>query len=101
MTSLEKAAKAIRDCGAYSPDWQGADEDLMIMARTVVQALMEPTEGMIEALHDNIIHDVQTGLYCGDDPSEAKYAAVSVLDSSSLPIAYRALIRSILDEKAE
>ncbi len=38
---IGRIAKAIKDCGAYTPDWQGADEDLIIMARAAIAAMRE------------------------------------------------------------
>ncbi len=49
---IDRVAKAIKDCGAYTPDWQGADEDLIIMARAAIAAMREPTEAMMEAAAD-------------------------------------------------
>ncbi len=48
----DRVARAIKDCGAYTPDWQGADEDLIIMARAAIAAMREPTEAMKEAAAD-------------------------------------------------
>ncbi len=44
---IGRVARAIKDCGAYTPDWQGADEDLIIMARAAIAAMREPTEAMV------------------------------------------------------
>lgn len=50
----------------------------------------EPTEAMLDALHDEIEHDVQTGMRI--ENGEDEYAEVSVLNNNSLPGAYRAMI---------
>lgn len=48
----------------------------------------EPTEAMLEALHDEIGHEVQVGLNVDDNST----AEVSILEASTLPDAYRAML---------
>ena len=53
---IERVAMAIKDCGAYSPDWQGGDEDLTIMARAAIAAMRDPTIKMIVARLESQLH---------------------------------------------
>jgi len=46
---IERVAMAIKYCGAYSPDWQGGDEDLTIMARAAIAAMRDCTPEMLDA----------------------------------------------------
>lgn len=52
-----------------------------------------PTTAMLDALHDAIGHDVQTGT-CWDGPTP-RHAEVSVLDIESLPRAYAAMLSAL------
>ncbi len=56
MTKLEEIAKAIKDSGAYTPDWQGCDEDLVIMARAAVEAPRELSEEILILAQDTLSH---------------------------------------------
>jgi hypothetical protein len=50
---------------------------------------VEPTQEMIDALHDEIEHEVQTGT-----DQDGNYAEVSVLDAATLPAAYRSMLKA-------
>ncbi len=54
MNMLEKVAAAIKNSGSYSPDWQGGDEDLLIMARAAIVAMFDPTEEVFKAIEAEI-----------------------------------------------
>ncbi len=79
---IDRVAKAIKDCGAYTPDWQGTDEDLIIMARAAIAAMREPTEGMVLKGLDALYKDVYPG------------------DSVNMAEAYTAMIDAALNSKS-
>ncbi len=55
----------------------------------------EPTAEMLEALHDDIVHGIETG--CRTENGRTVYEDVSVLDATSLPEAYAAMLAAAPD----
>lgn len=86
MTGIERAAMAIKNSGAYSPDWQGSDEDLFIMARAAIEAIREPSEAVV-AIEDNFSWGPCGG---ATDPPDATAYAI-----------WQAMIDALLNEKPE